>query len=769
MYEQLETIDTDGHVPSTRMGDYHACASRVQMLLRADRNGRSQRRALVKGLVDGNPPYRHGDLVKAGRAYACNVNWRSAESYLNTARTAFFDVYSEADTYATITTSAGNPHERKRWSNIISEEFDRLLSSDDSWDYVNEISQYEMVLYGIGPIIFCDATDWRNESVLCRELLVPEYTKSDPSCWEECAVLKDYRCDELYAKIVNSKVAGEIGWNVQAVRKAIMDAHPRTESGGQYGTWEWHQQQLKNRALEYSAESRAVPCAHYFFKEFPNKDDDVGRITHCIIVNPDNESFPQAWLFRHERRFGSFTEIVHPLYYDNDGGGYHHSVTGLGVKMYSALEYQNRLMCNLADKAFAPKLFFKAMSASGSEKLNLITWGDYAQFKGQYELQQFPTGSFIEDGLVFSREVTSQLASNLSQYKTAVSKESGNPITATEMEFRASEQARLGKTQLAHYYKQMDRLYREKYRRASNPNLPAAFPGAKAALAFQQRCVERGVPKQALRQIEHIQATRIIGQGSQFMRQAALEKLIGTLPIIPSEQGRQNIISDFIAALAGQGMVDRYNPQIEVGGSVSDQTAFATLQVAAAKQGVPPVVGSEQNHMVFAGTFLDAASQAVSSLEQGGDMMAVYQFIEAIGPALLQHIQALETDPTRKQIAKAFMEQFKQLTKIHDQLGKTIQKQQQQQAEQMQMRQRAQALQNGTDPELQLQAAESQAKLAIKSREKAHSMQIKQAQANQKMLLTDRKTAQDLALADAKTAADIALRERSSGDSENDS
>lgn len=757
----LETLLPDGKAPETRMCDCLEASYRIQQMMNAEKRGRSARRALVKGLVDGNPPYRAVDLKRAGRANQCNVNWRVSEMYLNQARGAYYDVFSESPSFATIRTGWGTAEQREQWSRIITEEFQWLLMQDPQWDYVNQISNYEMVLYGSGPLVFVDDSDWRNEAVLNQNLIVPDFTLSDVNRWEECVIVRDYLAHELYDFIRKEKEARELGWNIEATKCAIMRACPKIESGGQYASWEWHQQMLKNKSYWYSAQSKVIQCVHYYFREFPLPGEDEGRITHCVVPNPEGYQQQQTeYLFQHIGRFRSWLDIVHPMYSDNDGGGYHHSVTGLGVKMYSAMEYQNRLLCNLADKTFAPKILFKPTTANANEQLNIIQFGDYGKVPPQFEVQQIPIGSYLEDGLVFHREMTRLVASNLSSYSPALTKESGNPITAYEASIRASEQARLGKTQLNHYYNQLDRLYEHKYWRASCPRQNGFKPGGGLARQFQDKCIKRGVPRLALEHIESIKATRITGQGSQFMRQQNLEKLLGTLALWTSEAGRNNLLSDYIASMAGQALVERYNPTIDMGSTIADQRAFAMTQVASAKTGVPPVVTGTQNHLVFATVFLQAAGEAFASLEQGGDPGAVYDFINTLGPAIAMHLQGAGADPTRGDMVKEMQKRWADLAAMHDKLGKMLEQQAiEQQRGQAQM-QRAQAIQQGVDPEFMLKASETKAKLDLQAGKTRHQMQLRQEAADQKLRNADLQSGQKLAINDMQSAAKIGLQTR---------
>lgn len=720
---------------------------------------------MVKGLVDGNPPYKAHELRKAGRSHQCNVNWRTAESYLSQATGAFYDILSETPTFATCTTSYGSPEDQVVFSQIITEKFHDLLNSDDTFDYCMQISQENMVLNGTGPIWFNDPDDWRTESSSTAELLVPDRAKSNTDKWEEAARLVSFLPHELYDRIMHEKEAAEVGWNVDAVKNAIINAYPKSQETGQHQQWEWHQQQLKNQGFDYDAQSTTIECYHYFVKEFPTKEDPIGMITHVIGLRSPGESTSTGssekkatvYLYKAERRFQNWRQIVHPMYYANDGGGFHHSVTGMGVKMYSAMEYENRLLCNLADKTFAPTSYFKPTTGAGEQTFSVVQYGEHGKIPANYDAVQIPAAhKRIEEGVYFRREIQRTVSSNLSQYRADARKEDGNPQTATQIVHDAQQQARLGKTQLNRYYRQLDWLYAEKFRRAAKEGLNSNMPGAKEALKFQEECVKAGVPKAALRQMKSVKATRITGQGSEFMRQQSLEFLMGLVAMLP-EAGRENLLSDVIAARAGQSMVKRYNPGSAKGDKPNDHHAMAQLQVAAMKEGVAPVVTGTQNHVIFAQVFLQAGAQAIAAAFQGvADPAEALELVDLIGPAVAQHLQAIEGDPTRKAAFDALKQQWDQLAKNAEGLQKQLAQSMEEQQQVNGAHNRLAAIQNGMDPEMQLKARETQEKTKMQWDKTNQSLAQKEQKHRQAQALNDAKTAHSIKLAEEKAKADAA-------------
>lgn len=732
----LKTLDESGSPPMTRIGSAEQARNMVLGLIRNDEN-RARKRALVKGLVDGNPPYNPGKLKEAGRATACNVNWRIAESYLSAALGAFYDVFNEASTYATVETAYGPEENRPQWSRIISEEFDALLKAEPGFDFNMQLSQHEMVLYGSGPLWFNDESDWRAQAGEHRDLYVPEMTRSDAKQYEWCARIMTYRPHELYERIANEKVATTVGWKVGAVKQAIINAAPEDQRtiSDQSRTWEWWQQQIKNGSLYFSFGSKVIRVAHVFWQEFAKKDEIHGGISHAIIALDEGAQVGggnkiNEWLFHKERRFKYWSEIVHPMYYDHGGGGYHHSVSGMGVKMYGAMEWQNRLMCNLADKTFAPKILFRPTTAEGKQRFALTHMGDYGSVPAGWDAVQTPVGGFLDEGLTFNREIGSTVASNLSQYRQNLQREGGNPVTAREIDWRASEQARLGKTQLNRYYQQLDGFYYETYKRAAGDKQRNEIAGGKEAKAFQKRCVDRGVPIEALRNCKCVTATRIAGQGSPFMRQQSLEFLLGMISMLP-EGGRATLIEDVIAARSGQSAVRRYFPTPPQDITSLDQQAEAQDKVAAMKVGLLPMVTPTQNALIYAETYLQSGAQAAASLQKGANPAEVGAFLELVGTAVAAQLQRLSVDPTRQAQFKALETEWKRLAQITEQIHK-----------------HAQQEQPAPQPMMDMEEQSKVAKTKL-------DMELKAAKAKQSMDLKARKFEQDSALKDAQTAQQI--------------
>jgi len=724
----LENIDESGSPPKARLSSAKAVVDLVQMLVRAD-SERGRVRAKVKGIVDGNPPYSAAQLKRTGQSYRTNVNFREAEAFFSIALTAFYDVFSETPTYATVKTGVGTDAERVAHSRIITEEFDRLQKKDREFDYTMQLSQHEMVLFGSGPLTFENPTSWRARAIKSGDLLVPENARSNPGDWEVAVVRRRYQAHELYAYIRDPKAAASVGWNVDATRAAIIESGP--ENYQRHDNWEWHQQKIRNNDLHYSAQCDLVNAAHIYVREYPSAGEQEGRIS-CYIVKEDGADF----LYEHVGKYDSWDQVLHPMYYDK-GDGQHHSVKGLGVKMYPVIELKNRQKCHMVDvAATASAMQLQAETPEAMQKASVVQMGPYSILPAGYRVVQRQFSGIVDAPMAVDRELEGVMQSNLSQYRQRLDKPQGNPKTATEVQAIVQQASVLGKTQIARYYQQLDHFFAERYRRAANPDVVDA-----EAIEFQKRCVSRGVPREALTSLDYVEASRNYGQGSAFLRMQTISGLMQIAGQLP-ESGRDALLRDYIAALAGQQQVGRYMVGPEQDIYAKDQIAEANIENAVMQMGNPVIITDSHNHSLHAQTHLAKGTEIAQAIQQGGDPAMAAQFFSILIPHIGEHLAALEADDSRKDEVKQLGEQLKELSGFANELANQV-AQQMEQAQAAQMEQQAQA-QAGPAPEEQM-------KMAAMEREEARKDAALQADIQR----SEAKMRQEMALADAKAAAAI--------------
>jgi len=720
----LDNIDEAGTPPKARLSSPEAVVDLVKMLTRSDEE-RNRVRSKVKGLIDGNPPYSASQLKRTGQAYRTNVNFREAEAFFSVALTAFYDIFSETPTYATVKTNTGNDAERVHYSRIITEEFDRLQKKDREFDYTMQLSQHEMVLFGSGPLTFESPTSWRARALKAGDLLLPEGTRSNPSDWEVAVVRRRYQAHELYGYIRDPQAAAKVGWDVEATRNSIIASGP--ESYRRHDNWEWHQQRIRNNDLHYSAQCSLINAAHVYVREYPQGDEAEGKIS-CYIVKEDGQEF----LYKYVGKYDSWEEILHPMYYDK-GDGQHHSVKGLGVKMYPVIELKNRQKCHMVDvAATASSMQLQAETPEAMQKASVVQMGPYSILPSGYKIVQRQFSGIADAPMAVDRELENVMQSNLSQYRQRLDKAGGNPKTATEVQANVQQASVLGKTQIARYYQQLDRFFEERYRRASDKSVTD-----KEAVEFQKRVRDRGVPAEALNDVDYVQASRNYGQGSAFLRLQTINGLMQISGQLP-ESGRNALLRDYVAALAGQQQVGRYVVEPEQDVYAKDQMAEANIENAVMQTGNPVIITDSQNHLLHSQTHLAKGSEVAQAIQQGGNAAAAADFFGILIPHIEEHIGQLSADENRKQEVKMLSDQLGELAGFANEVANQV-------AQEMQQQQEAQ-MQAEAGP-----SADEQIKAAVMERDEARKDAALQAEIQR----SDIKLKQEMALADAKAAAAI--------------
>ena len=697
----------------------------VSELKKAD-DKRDSVRASVRGLIDGNPPFSAKALKDAGQSYRTNINFREAESVVNVAASSFYDLFSEAPTLSVITPTAGDKRKRVEWGNTMTEKYAELEKADCGHDYRIQKSQGEMVVMGTGPVFWDNPMDWRPKAVNSSDVMVPDGTEADISAFEVCGIKRDYTLSELYMYINDEEAAEKVGWKVSAVKESIKAAAPKNPSGAST-TWEEAQNNLRNNDISYSSRGEKVCTVHLLYKE--RKTGKVSR----VVIDPKND---KDFLFKKEGEYENWKQAGVMFYYDR-GNGTHHSVKGLGIKMYGIMELKNRFKCQLADSGLMrAQILIQPSDSATQQSMQIIPKGPYALLPpGANYIQQNLAGS-LDAPLAIDRDLENVISSNLSQYRQRIDKPTGNPRTATEIEAVMAQQSTLGKTQLSRYYAQLDDYAAEKYRRVvKTPYVESEEEYVRLAMDYVKACKDAGVPEDVVRSAK-ARATRVVGQGNPYLRSQVLTELLSGSGMLP-ESGRANLISDWVAAKVGQNMVERYNPQ-DISGYEQNHFWAASVENGMFKDGMAPPVTGSQNHLVHAQVHIKDGADAHASLKENPDgIVEVAAYLQVVLPHISQHLQKLSADPTRKADLALLTQQFNQLVEIADIITRKAQKQAAQ----------AQGQQAPVVPSI-----EDQIKIEAMQRDQARKDAALQADIERK----NKKAQHSNALADAKTASSIA-------------
>lgn len=746
--DNLATLSEDGQKPKSRLT---SAANGRALFLQDVRNyaKRSQRNALVAGLIDGNPPLSQAALMKSGQGARANFNTGEGQAFLETAVSPFYDLSTEVETFATARIPEEFGPNATDLSHCVQDYFQELLLKNEDHDYNLQLGLHEMVCYGMGPMVWDDDLNWQSQARLFSLLRVPPRTKASVNQWDHFSLEYYFTVGEMYQFIADAKAAAAIGWDVEAVKNAIMFAGSGLSSLQGWNQWETVQRMLRDNEYYYSVQVPTIRVARILVKEFADKDGNC-EVTEGWVAADGTDD---RWLFRKDRRYKRMSEVIAPHFYDR-GNGDVNGIKGLGVKQYGQLLQIQRSMMATIDGAYLNSTaLFQSNASVLKQNLEIMHAGPATVIPNSLTFVQRNPNGAMEPLFAVRKELQSTLSANLSQYRQRQEKESGNPASATEINARLQQASLLGKTAIARYYEQRDHWFQETFRRAINPELTDSMgEWAKQAREFQKKCRDKGITNEMLKKTV-VKATRTAGQGSSFLRTQALIATMQLLgPALPPD-GLLRLQKDILAAIDGQPMVERYLPAPDMRPGEQANVWEAMMENSAFHDGAQiPVTSTQMDevHMNIHFEFLDAVAGMVP---QGADPDEVLKTLQAGGANITLHLQKFGRDPMNQQKAKEYAKRLQELGKVVDQLADFVAKQAQEQAE---AQQRAAMMQQ--DPELLIKQAEAQQDMALKDVKTRQQLELKRANHDQRAVQSAQKAAQEAAIKDAKTAQEITLK-----------
>lgn len=743
----LQTVSESGQAPVHRIKDAQDAVALVSELVSANRE-RSRTNAKIKGQLDGNPPYSPDKLRNAGQAYRANINFGEAKASLSTGLAPYYELFSGATYYYNVQTDFGGPEDKTYFSGIITEEFDRMLKAWDGFDPKMQMMLHDFIAFGKAFLFWSNTKCWRFSFIKQWKVLVPDGTDADLEEAEVIVLREKMFSHKLWGFIKDKDAAKDAGWNIEATVKAIYNAFPEKATGDMQYSYEFVQQKFKDRDLTEGTRSSTIPVAHVFVKEFD------GKVSHLIVCEDSQggskNTMPTDYLYKGYGKYDSFKQMICPFFFEVLDGSWN-GASGLGKDIYAMMAVKDRMKCSVVDLVFLRcGISLKATTANALQKTQLVQAGVFNIIPDGYEVQQSAILGDVKSGVEADVYLDNVLQNNTGVYRARQQKSQGNPITAEQARNDQINQAVLGNSAVNRFYRPLDSLGAEILRRASMTDLVGEDESVKAAKEFQKRCKDRGVPAEALKKIDSVKAYRNVGNGSLLMRKQAMTEMMGLYPLLP-ESGKQNLVEDSVATIAGCSMTQRYAPRAARAKLPSDHESVAMLENAAIKIGAPVTWTPTQNNTIHAQVHLQAGASAASSLEQDANMAEVAAFLDGIGQHVAVHLQQIASDPTRKEVYKFLMQQFQQLAALSDKLNAQLQKQGEENQKRQMQAMKAQAAENGVDPETRIKVAEAQNEMRIKDAKTAQQLRQKEEKHQQQMA----QAMQDAQLKDAMTAAEI--------------
>lgn len=498
--------------------------------------------ARVQAMVDGVPPLSAARLRETGQGWRSNFNDGTAKTLLDTAKAAYTDLINADPTFIKLSIRWPNAAEKSEFESIMSEEISQEIRSWSLFLHRYLYIAHYMVLHGVAVTYFEDCYNWQWDVTALQYFKVPRDTQAAEDRVAYAFMKKYMQVPDLMVYVDNEELAAKEGWNIPAIKSAIMTATPPYPDSFNWMEW---REQWKNNNIVFGQTAPSVAIIYGWVRE------NDGTISLYVFAEggtqmqyPNNDQF----LCKKEHYFDS-AEQAYTFFTNGIGtNGTIHSIQGLGKDMFNALQELMRLRNRRIDIA-AQGPVFKPQSMEAAESLQITPAGPFMLIDPRLEAVPitFPSmAANIQPALVDLERV---VQNNVGQY---TNDQGGAAIERTRTEVLANleQSARLSVTSVSLFYAKLDKLFREVVRRWMRKGYLRTDPGGHEVHNWRLRCRERGVPAAALEAVDvaRTKANRVIGYGSPAMRRAALEQLQGVAPQFDA-RGKYEFLRMYTAAV----------------------------------------------------------------------------------------------------------------------------------------------------------------------------------------------------------------------------
>lgn len=784
---ELQSVNPDGSAPRRRLATPAAARAILQQMQDEDSRGGAQHRAIIQGMIDGNPPYVDAELKEAGLAHITNVNFLTMRANLDARAAAGHELFAEVPTLIECKPLrvVENDPDIHHFCSIVAEEFSDMVSNWDGFLPAMDMVWRDSDAYGLGVGVFPDEWDWRIKSFRRGNLLVDPMASVEVDRNEVLVIRDDMSLSEVYAKIEKADVSRQRGWKIEPLKQVLIRVFRQKEAGHtedkyQRSTWESIQQMARNNDPDFqSHQFDRVRIAHFLVREVSGER----KISHFIL--PEAPEDYDEFLYEGLDKYSQMSEVVWWMPY-NYGDGYLRSVRGVASYMVQHEDLSNRYLGRVFDVGFlVSSVLVQPKTQMDLSRLQMMQIGAYTVIPNELSIQQSTFQPQLAPLLQLrkvSEEVMKNNTGTYRQHNESVDREAQK--TARQVIEEVSHEARYEKAAIAARYTHIDKLYREMFRRVCRKEMledsEGMYPGSREVREFLRRCEDRKVPKNFLLKWKdnfRVSAYRSIGLGSLGVKYditAQIFQMSGAF----DESGKREALREAVAARVGYRHVDRFVARLDRDQIASNETSIAMLEFNDVEEGSQVVVGSDQLHkvhvMVFAQRMMPIMQAAMSGQTQ--DPVRDVRTMQLALQHIAAHIQMLAADPRYKDFIeqlKPFLQQAGQVTQLLQQAAKrVIQAQQKVQQEQQQLVANAQKIQQDRELEAkileiqrkyELEAMKQQSLNAMRKQKTDEQMQISREKAGAEIQRKAERQAAELELAARRADAEIALKQAQAG------
>jgi hypothetical protein len=688
------------------------------------------------------------------------VNYLEADGLIRTMQTPLYDLVTEVDhcielrlDITKVKGQAVTDWQRQEWENTIQKNFTWLMFKPwrKSFNYHIPLSQREMLIHGIGAHV------WPNDRWIPRtprsgQILFPEEASVDFQEQGEYFMLRDFVTGvNAYNFIRNEKAAKARGWIPDNVWKSLANAMRKNQRTVAWAQVEELRRRYRNGDLgAWGTAQVGIWINWLFVKEY----DAVGGKQYSLYgvdELTDVGTKDGGYLFK--KRF-NFEEWPLVLYNYDLGQGDIHSVRGLGWRTKDFFELSNRVNNMMAVQILIGgfPMVKQTQPTIDPDKFKLMRLGALSMIPYGADFGTFQFPPLNNSGIAFQSHMRDTLEKN-NQSAMAGTPEPKDRETKYSYMLRANQQAQVSNGLQSSYESSLQQTYEKLYRGVITTT-NGSEPYQKMAQEFHDRCIEEGVPEEALTEkaIGELNENTSAGQGSAAIRLQAIQLLLNS-PVYTNASDEKKIVieRDLVASTLGGASVDRYARSVSDANLPDTDESFAVQENNGLASGGDAMVGEGQHDETHAQVHLQKGMEIMQMCEQKQidpqqALTGLQKLLEHAG----QHLAKLGA--VNRKDMKPLVDQWRQLAQYMNKLQSEVQSQQEQPDQQQQMSEDFQLGLMKLQQDDQLKNKKADADIARKFRKDAFQER-----------LADSKTASSIAMASTKNRSQIGMKAAQTG------
>lgn len=778
------TATEDGYPVRRRVTHVDAAQSLYERMKTDDEAGDASRRAWLKGMINGEPPYDEEELRQLGLANITNVNFMVLRANLDARAASGHELFVDVPSLIEITPRGLTGQtliEANSWSQAIAEEWTRVVRSWRGFLPAMDLMWRDSDAYGLGVGIFDDPWDWRIKAIHRGSVFVLPDAKVALDENDIICVESTYSVNDLFRFAEAAEASNATGWNAKEIRK-LLGRLKSLGSSSTYNDREYgvsneeaaNQRRMNNDAAYQLSQFDTISVRHLFIREA----EADGKISHMIFAR-DCADF----LYKKYDEYKTMTDVFWWLPY-TFGDGYIRSVRGVASYMAQHEDLNNRTLCHAFDSTFlSSSLILQPRSTMGGAKADISQVGPFTLLAPEYDAIQTSFAPRVGDLLQINA-----VSENVMQNKTGTwSKFPMNAAdlpqkTAAQVANEQSHEARFEKAEIALRLQHFDMLYATMLERMLRKGYSKGKPGGEFVEDFISAVLARGVPEEYLRGIGElytVRSYRAIGFGSIAVKLDITQQLLNASGMLDSA-GRKQALFEWVAARVGYASATRFVAPVDRDQLTVNETSIAVLEWNDATEGHEVVVGEDQNHIIHCTVFmqkLQQIAQHVQAVSQAGpngpmagqvpkfDPDAYYRAIQAGTQHIQQHVSVIQNDQRYQQFVEQVVQFIQQVVAptakaLEQVIAQRDQMLADQQAEQQALVEGATNNVKTMEAQAKLEKTRSDIELAARKLDSLNEM--RRMKTEEQLSLNREKAYNAAALQREKLAADIALKQNES-------